>query len=836
MTLSPAVAPAGTSAPLVPPPRPRAPLLGRERELARAEDRLRRADVGLLTLTGAGGSGKTRLALALAARQQGYFPDGVAWVPLAPLATPDQVMPAIGRALGVRDVPGEPLDETLARVLRDRVLLLVLDNFEHVLAAAPGVAELLLRCAGLKALVTSRAPLRVSGEQELPVLPLGLPPVGTGPTDVAEIAQAPSVALWCQRVTAVDPSFELTADNAPLVAEICRRLDGLPLAIELAAARARVFPPRALLERLSHRLAVLTGGPRDLPERQQTLRGAIGWSYDLLRPAEQALFRRLAVFQGGCTLEAATAVAAATSDLGTDVDDGISTLVDYHLLVRREPIEGQPRLGMLETIREFGLEQLKASGEAELARRAHAEYFAHLAERAEPILHGPARGPWLRRLDADQANIRAALEWAVGHDAADVGFRLIGAVWLWCWLSFHESRQWVTALRSVPSASAASLPRAKALNAVAIVAWGDGDTAAAHTLADEAVALCRELDDRPTLAHALMTLGASTGKDRPTMEALYAEAISLVDQAGDPWWVAFGRLCHAIAAAQLGETLTARAEAAEAAARFERLEEPFFLGLAQLQVGFAELLLGHPAEARAQLEACLPVLRGIHDWKYTGVALIGLGTAARAIGDARGAASAYVEALALCRDAGAAGDLPLCLEGLAAAALGLGQADRAVRLLGAADTAHAAGFTPTIPGFEQAYQATARAVAAALGEATFAADSVAGRALPLAGALAEAHNLLAAASSAETRRPATGATSAGLSDREVEVLRLLASGRSNAEIATELVLSVRTVEKHVANIYAKIGARGRAEAATYALREGLLPTTPEATRSGPSAT
>jgi non-specific serine/threonine protein kinase len=713
-------------------------------------------------------------------------------------------------------------------VLGDRGLLLVLDNFEHVLAAAAPIAALLLRCAGVKALVTSRAPLHVSGEHELPVLPLTLPPTAAEAAHLSAIAQAPAVELWRQRVAAVDPSFALTPDNAPIVVEICRRLDGLPLAIELAAARTRVFPPRTLLERLSHRLHVLTSGPRDLPARQQTLRAALAWSYDLLLPAEQALFRRLSVFQGGCTLEAACAIAGSDAELDA-VEDGISVLVDHHLVIRLDPVEGEPRIGQLETLREFGAEQLEASGEAEGIQRAHAEYFTRLAEQAEPILNSSERGPWLRRLDADQANVRAALRWAVEHDEAELGLRLVGAAWLWCWLSFREARRWVESLLALPSAATVGTPRVRALTAAATLAWGQGDGQAVHVLGDEAVRLGRQVGDPRALAHALLAFGASIQLDRAAMEAIDIEAEGLVKGTRHPWWVAFAYLCHAIHAAQRGEAGAARALAADAAARFQHLDDAFFLAIARQQLGLALLQLGQPVEARAELEACLPALREVRDWKFTLVALIGLGSAARVTGDPLGAARSYAEALGLCRDAGAVGDQPLCLEGLASAAFRLGQAPRAARLLGAAQASHAAGFTPTVPGFEPAYAATSRAVGAALDDDRFAAESQTGRGMPLAEILAEAQSVLAdrgsPAAATGADRPAIPGSPDGLSQRELEVLRLLASGRSNAEIAAELVLSVRTVEKHVANIYAKIGARGRADAATYALRQGLLPST-----------
>jgi DNA-binding CsgD family transcriptional regulator len=429
----------------------------------------------------------------------------------------------------------------------------------------------------------------------------------------------------------------------------------------------------------------------------------------------------------------------------------------------------------------------------------------------------------LTRLDAERANIRVALEWGLEHDSAEHGFRIIGSLWLWCWLTFREARRWVRDLEILPSASARTVTRGKALNAAAILAWGDGDTGTARRFAGQAVALCRELERELELAHALQTLGASTDGDQLSMEAMYTEATQLVDRVGDPWWIALTRLRHSIALAQLGETLQARTHAAEAVQRFERLADDFFLGRSYLQLGLAQLQLGELAEARTHLEASLTAIRDARDWKYTGVALIGLGSAARAAGDAAAGALAYAEALTLCREAGAAGDLPLCLEGLAAVALALEQPMLAARLLGAAETAQAAGFTPTLPGFELAYRATERNIGNVLPPATFAAEVKVGQTLTLTEAISLAHALSNIHDHAAQAAPAQSDVPAGLSERETQVLCLVARGQSNAEIATELVLSVRTVEKHVANIYAKIGARGRADAATYALRHGLLP-------------
>jgi predicted ATPase/class 3 adenylate cyclase len=632
--------------------------VGRERDVAETRDLLLDG-ARLLTLTGPGGTGKTRLSLQLAAEVSDHFQGGVYFVPLAPVTDPRLVASAIAQSLALQESGGRPIQERVAEYVHDKELLLILDNFEQVLPAAPLVVELLQAGPRLKIVVSSRSPLHVSGEREFPVQPLGVPDPQHLPS-LDALSQFEAVRLFIERAMAVKPNFAVTNENAPAVAEICARLDGLPLAIELAAARIKLLPAQAILARLGDRLGLLSEGSRDLPARQQTLRGAIAWSHDLLDDGGRRLFGRLAVFMGGARLDEADTVCGPASELGIDVLDGLAALVDQSL-VRQEEVHGEPRFTMLETIREFARERIEESAEFGEIRRRHAAVYLALVEQAEPELTGPDQRDWLDRVEREHDNLRAAIDWTVDAAETETALRLVAATWRFWQMRGHlrEARERIAKVLGLPGASDHQQVRARALEAAGGVAYWLGDKVAANGFYEEALTLARQLGDDAAIANAAYnlafvaetedTVGVSLAT--PLGQALLEESLALHRELSDRRGVTKVLWALGVASSAAGDLEAAEERYRESLAVFRDLDDRFMTGWALFELGRLVLKKLELASAYSLTTEALTIFDAVHD--VTGIVL--------------------------------------CLDGLAVIADAEGNLERGMRLAGAAAALEASG-------------------------------------------------------------------------------------------------------------------------------------------------
>ncbi|MFL5734300.1 MAG: ATP-binding protein [Chloroflexia bacterium] len=819
----------------------RSPLVGREREVEAVSRLLSQPQIPLLTLVGPGGVGKTRLALRVAEELLGEFEDGVYFIDLAPVSEVEQIPLTVAATLQLRETPGTPVLLTLKTHLRGKKMLLVLDNFEHLIPAGPAMYELLTACPDLKALITSRAPLGLRNEQEFLVSPLAMPEPGRHltPTTLLEYG---AIALFAQRAGARPPpaesDFELTPDNANAVVEICRRVDGLPLAIELVAAHARLQSPQSLLARLTHPLRLLTGGHRDASGRHRTLRDTIEWSYKLLDEDEQRLFRCLSVFVGGFTIPAAEAVCNAAGDISIGVDhpqavevlEGIQTLVDNNLLRRLERTDlGDWRLAMLETVREYALDQLAAStapfrdSEAERMRRLHASYFVRLAQASQEGIEGPDQQTWLDRLTLDQDNLRASLNWLLEREdpasAQDALCMLVPLRDFWLRRAhFGEQARWLErALAQGPQEP--TLLRGRALALLSDVIMKHGDYPQARAWAGQAIDAARALGDKRLITGALggralieVVLG-----NYSEARALRERALDVYRELGDNEGIAATLNNLGEAACSRGDCGSAQGFYQESLDLFTALDDRAGILVATINLGSVEQMLGHLPQARASYLRALALAQELE---------IPIIAAAAALTGLSGVMVAELDP-----------QLPYYRPGM----------QQVARLSGLTAALLERRGRQLEPVEQVQFDQNVASARAALGEEPFGTAWEEGKALTLvqalegasvgarhdprspSGSLMPVHQTPATASrddpSGRGKTEAGGRKSPGhgLTTREYEVAILVTQGLANAEIARRLVLSERTVEMHVSNALHKLGLSTRLQLAAWAQDQGLAP-------------
>jgi predicted ATPase/DNA-binding CsgD family transcriptional regulator/tetratricopeptide (TPR) repeat protein len=842
------------------------PLLGRTRESDQVRELLDAPANRLVTLTGPGGVGKTRLALHVAATLLDEFAGDVVYVPLASIQDPSLVLPAIAQSFGVfSDVQDAPEDQ-LSELLHDRRLLLVLDNFEQILGAGPSLASVLARCPGVTALVTSQAPLGISGEQMYPLLPLPVP--SSLQTTAEDILRSDAVVLFAQRALSVNPDLTIDDRMAQTIAEICRRLDGLPLAIELAAARTNILSPNALLARLSNRLKVLSGERRGVPDRLRTMRHAIAWSYDLLAPDEQALFRRMSVFVGGISLDAVEAICQPVDD-GRQAYDVLSALVD-HSLVQSAPLpSGDSRFLMLETLRDYGLEQLEVAGEGDEARLAHAAFFVELSEAAEPHLVGGEQEAWLDRLDLETENLRAAVDWSLTHGHEDIPLRIGGAIWRFCFTRglASDCRAWLE--RAFVAGRCEQSPyRAKALIGAGNLFEDHRDLDTAWNYFEQARILAAAIDNPLNESWAMTGLGIVAHDRGVYVEALgyHTQAAALARKAGDQRsiGVALGNMAgayyyqgnledaarcwqegqvimatlgdataEAIAACNLGAVAILHGDAQRAEKHLtralelqRRMKSSRDLPYTLINLGDVSRILGDYTQSHDCFAEAITLLRAESNAVIEGVALNGVARLALAEGDIPGAASLVLESMRLVED-----NYPTCIidnadllaeicsmrDIHATAVEFLSAADRNRRELGS-------DLTPQKVSVLGGIEAAARK---ALSEQDYADHWQAGSLLDL-DALTRRIGIVAREIIGKRQpvilpeQPVEPVVSHNLTSREIEVLRLLAQGNSTREISEALFISPRTAATHITNILGKLDVSSRTAAVAHAMRTGLV--------------